>query len=141
LRWQVLLGVATALVGTVFAAGLAAIRLLPVAETMSAAPRIVGGAPGNSYLVLVKLFFFPFRPDSDDGEFHAGALALAAALVAIAGRRRSRPLVIAIVLFGWLAAGYAVKPSLFGALHRLPLYGTLRYPERFLVLVGLAYWP
>ena len=34
----------------------------------------------------------------------------------------------------WLAAGYAAKVSLFATLKGLPVYSTLRYPERFLVL-------
>ncbi len=137
-RAQMTLGLGTALVGVALAAALAAVRLWPIVDTMALAPRIVGGAPGNSYAVLAKMFLFPMRPDTDEGEFHVGSLALAAVVAGVT-RRRGRPLLVAVVVFGWLAAGYGLRPSLFGILHRLPLYGTLRYPERFLVLVGLAY--
>ena len=130
-------GVGVAAAAAVLAVGLAAVRLWPIAETMQTAPRIIGGTPGNSWTILVRMFFFPLRADSDDGEFYVGFFVVPAVLLGLA-RRRSIGLAIGAVLWVWLSAGYALSPSLFAALRELPLYTTLRYPERFLVLLGLA---
>jgi hypothetical protein len=129
------LGIAAA--AGALAAGLAAVRLWPIAETLREAPRIIGGTPENTLEQLMRMFFLPIRPDSDDGEFFVGLFVVPAALVGLA-RRRSIGLGIGVLLCGWLAAGYAARPSLFAGLRELPLYETLRYPERFLVPLGLA---
>jgi hypothetical protein len=133
----VAIGLGAAAAAGVLAAGLAAVRLWPIAETLRQAPRIIGGTPANTVAVLVRMFFFPIRPESDDGEFYVGFFVLPAVLAGLS-RRRSVPLAIAAVLCAWLAAGYAVRPSLFAALRELPLYTTLRYPERFLIPLGMA---
>jgi hypothetical protein len=83
------------------------------------------------------MFFFPIKNDTDNGEFYVGFWILPAALLGLS-RRRSIGLSVAVVLCAWLAAGYEVRPSLFAALRELPLYTTLRYPERFLIPLGLA---
>jgi hypothetical protein len=129
------LGIAAA--AGALAVGLAAVRLWPIVETLHQAPRIIGGTPANTIAELVRMFFFPIRSESDDGEFYVGLFVVPAALVGLA-RRRSIGLGIAALLCGWLAAGYAVRPSLFAGLRELPMYETLRYPERFLVTLGLA---
>ena len=118
-------------------AGLAAVRLWPVAETLADAPRVIGGAPGNEYRALARMLFFGLENDTPDGQFFIGALAIPAGIVAIVHRRA-----IALVAYGglwaWLGAGYGVFPSLFAATQALPVYGTLRYPERYLILFGLV---
>jgi hypothetical protein len=129
------LGVAAA--GAALAVALAAVRLWPIAQTLSEAPRIIGGTPGNPWPILVKMFFFPIKNETDNGEFYVGFWILPAALLGLS-RRRSIGLSVAVVLCAWLAAGYEVRPSLFAGLHELPLYTTLRYPERFLIPLGLA---
>jgi hypothetical protein len=131
------IGVGVAAAAGALAIGLAAVRLWPIAETMQTAPRIIGGTPANSWTVLTRMFFFPLRSDSDDGEFYVGFFVVPALLLGLA-RRHSIGLGIGAVLWTWLAAGYAFAPSLFAALRELPLYTTLRYPERFLVLLGLV---
>jgi hypothetical protein len=134
---EVAAGVGVAAAAVVLAMGLAAVRLWPIAETLAQAPRIVGGGPSNSLITLTRMFFFPIRAESDDGEFYVGFFVVPAVLLGIV-RRRSLPLGICAVLYAWLAAGYGASPSLFGALRELPFYSALRYPERFLVLLGLA---
>jgi hypothetical protein len=130
-----------ALLVVMLGVGIGAVRLWPVAETLADAPRVVGGTPGNGYPALAKMLFLNLQQDdSPDGQFFIGALALPAALVALVARGRRRG--IALVIYGWLwvwlAAGYGVSPSIFAATHALPVYGTLRYPERYLILFGLV---
>jgi hypothetical protein len=130
------LGVATA--GTMLALGLCAVRLLPIAETLSSARRIIGGAPGNTWADLALRLFWPTGGDNERGTFYVGALVLPAVLLGLARWPRSAGPIVAGVLSAWLAAGYRVHPSLFAALRELPLYATLRYPERFLAPFALA---
>jgi hypothetical protein len=129
------LGVAAA--AGALAVALAAVRLWPILQTLDDAPRIIGGTPGNTSGILVRMFFFPIKNDTDNGEFYLGFWVLPAALIGLS-RRRSIGLAVALVLCAWLAAGYEVRPSLFAALRELPFYTTLRYPERFLIPLGLA---
>ena len=79
--------------------------LWPIVETLHQAPRIIGGTPANTIAELVRMFFFPIRSESDDGEFYVGLFVVPAALVGLA-RRRSIGLEIAALLCGWLAAGF-----------------------------------
>jgi len=136
-RPKLLSGLGVAAAGVALATALAAVRLWPIAQTMDEAPRIIGGTPGNTWKILMRMFFFPLRSASDDGEFYLGFFVAPAALLGLV-RRRSIGLAAAAVLCTWLAAGYEATPSLFSALRELPLYETLRYPERFLVPLGLA---
>jgi hypothetical protein len=70
------------------------------------------------------------------GSFFVGAAFLAIAALGGAERRALRGMVVVIV-FVWLAAGYARKPALFALLRELPVFAALRYPERFLWLALL----
>jgi len=118
-----------------FMLAVAAVRLLPLAETLSAQPRIMAGTPGHAPKTL--LYFVVKSLAVKDGEaeapgsFFVGAAFLA--LVALGGsdRKSIRPL-FAVIIFLWLAAGYARKPALFALLRELPVFSALRYPERFL---------
>ncbi|MBX3204372.1 MAG: hypothetical protein KF764_04850 [Labilithrix sp.] len=123
-----------------FMLAVAAVRLLPLAETLSAQPRIMAGTPGHPpkklLWFLVKSLATKDGDVEDPGSFYVGAAFLA--LVALGGsdRKSIRPLVI-VVMFLWLAAGYARKPALFALLRELPVFSALRYPERFLWLAIL----
>ncbi len=130
-------GIAFALVAGVLSAGLAAVRLWPVADTLADAPRIIGGTPANSWTVLAKMLFAGPEKDTENGSFFIGLLVLPALALGLV-RRRSIPLALILVICVWLATGYAVHPSLFAGLRELPLYTTLRYPERFLIPLSLA---
>jgi hypothetical protein len=124
-----------------FMVTIAAVRLLPLAETLSAQPRIMAGTPGHApktlLYFLVKVLEAKDGDVGDPGSFFVGAAFLA--LVALGGsdRKSLGPLFIVIV-FLWLAAGYARKPALFALLRELPVFSALRYPERFL-WIGLLY--
>jgi len=118
-------------------AGLGAVRLWPVAETMVDAPRVVGGTPGFGPVALVKMVFALMAPKTENGTYYVGLCALPALVVGLA-RWRSLWLGTFAVFALWLAPGYAIKGGLFPALSRLPVFGTLRYPERYLILFGFA---
>lgn len=118
-----------------FMLAVAAVRLLPIAETLSAQPRIMAGTPGHAPKTLLYFLVKSLQAKDgnveDPGSFFVGAAFLA--LVALGGsdRKSIRPLVI-VVIFLWLAAGYARKPALFALLREVPVFSALRYPERFL---------
>jgi hypothetical protein len=126
-----------ALVTASLGAGLAAVRLWPVIATLRDAPRVVGGSPGSNYVDLARMLFLGTEPDGIRGQFFIGALAIPAALFAFF-RRRALVLGVYGAAWAWLAAGYGVVPSIFAAMQALPVYGTLRYPERYLILFGLV---
>lgn len=113
----------------------AAVRLLPLAETLSAQPRIMAGTPGHAPKAIFGFVVDALRVKDgevlDAGAFFVGAAFLA--LVAFGGGERKSivPLVI-IIVFLWLSAGYARRPPLFALLRELPVFSALRYPERFL---------
>ena len=83
------------------------------------------------------MLFLPTRGDTPVGSFYIGLAALLPALVGLA-RRRSIGLALAGVIWFWFALGYKVSPSPFALLRELPVYATLRYPERFTVLLSLV---
>jgi hypothetical protein len=124
-----------------FMVTVAAVRLLPIAETLLASPRIMAGTPGHSPKALLDFLVKSLEVKNGDvlesGAFFVGAAFLA--LVALGGSERKSvmPLVI-VVLCLWLAAGYARKPPLFALLRQLPVFSALRYPERFL-WIGILY--
>ncbi len=130
-----IVGVAVLLLA--LSAGLGAVRLWPVAETMIDAPRVVGGMPGFGARPLLKMLFALMAPKTEDGTYYVGLLALPALLFGLM-RWRSLWLATYAVFALWLAPGYAIKGSLFPALTRLPVFGTLRYPERYLILFAFA---
>jgi hypothetical protein len=136
-RARLTAGLGVAVAGAILAAGLSAVRLWPVAETLLEAPRVIGGTPGSTPEALLAMAFSPLEPKTENGSFYIGALVAPAAILALL-RRRAAPLVGWAGLSAWLAAGYAAHPSLFGVLRELPVYAVLRYPERFLVLTALA---
>jgi hypothetical protein len=126
----------------VLALVLSAGRLWPVLETLRMAPRVIGGAPANTGAQLIEKLVMPLAAGTGAGDFGAGAFYVGAPLVvpllaALYGRRRWSMMVCAFLAF-WLAAGYAALPSLFDMLRALPLYSTLRYPERFLIPFALC---
>ncbi|MBK6697206.1 MAG: hypothetical protein IPG50_34205 [Myxococcales bacterium] len=125
-----------------FALGLAALRLWPVIQTLTMAPRIIGGAPTLTPQKIALGLLGRIKPD-EAGDFPLsgnylvgmfGGLAFVVGLL----RRRTMAITTAAFLSLWLASGYGAKISLFAALKGLPVYSTLRYPERFLVLFALA---
>ncbi len=136
------LGLAMAVLTGVLALELAAIRLWPVVETLRMAPRIIGGNPGTAPETVLRMLLGRIHPDNA-GDFRPSGTFLVGGFAALAvgaglARKKAIPLILAASVAVWLAAGYAAKVSAFAALKELPLYSTLRYPERFLILFALA---
>jgi hypothetical protein len=121
----------------IMAVALSAVRLWPIVDTLQAGQRVIGGTPGNAWAALTTMLFVGAHADAQDGPFYVGWLALPAVAFALA-RLRARSMILLGVLSFWLAAGYSAEPSLFSALRELPVYSSLRYPERFLIFVALA---
>lgn len=133
----VVIGLSLVVAAATLAAGLAAVRLWPIADTLADAPRVIAGTAGNSLGKQLGMLFLGPHEKTENGSFYVGALAVPAVLLGL-GRRRSLPVVISGALCVWLAGGYDMQPSLFGLLRDLPIYSSLRYPERFLVPLALA---
>ena len=136
------LAASMAMLVAVLSLGLAAVRLWPVVQTLVMAPRIIGGAPMTTPQRIAAGLLGRIKPD-EQGDFPIAGnylVGLFPALAFAAGiaRRRTMALTAAAFLTLWLASGYAAKVSLFAALKVLPVYSTLRYPERFLVLFALT---
>ena len=123
-----------------FMATVSLVRLWPIAETLAAAPRIMAGTPGHQPKAILSAITGAMIPKDGDitlqGSFFVGAAFLAVAALGASDRRAIRSL-MAVVVFVWLAAGYARKPALFALLRELPVFSALRYPERFLWLAIL----
>lgn len=134
---QVFVGLSLVAAAAILAAGLAAVRLWPVADTLADAPRVIAGTAGNSLGKLLGMLFLGPHEKTENGTYYLGALVTPAVLLGL-GRRKSLPMVICGALCVWLAGGYDIRPSLFGLLRELPVYSSLRYPERFLVPFALA---
>lgn len=132
-RWRAALWAlgATAL----FTLGACAFRLWPLVETMLSAPRVMAGTPGHSYQTLARMLFQ--LPESSGsgraGNFFLVPVVLALVPFAVLARRRALYPGVLAALTLWMAAGHSAMPSLFAGLRLLPIFGTLRYPERFLV--------
>jgi hypothetical protein len=137
--------------------GLAAVRVVPLLEVYGQFPRELPVT--NRYLTPalvvrsllgteVPNLWYLWGPWVRDGEARvywteAGsyigppALVLAAA-GAVLGARQSWPFVVAAVSFVWMALGSGTQPSLWDALHRLPVLGSMQAPSRLILLVTFA---
>jgi hypothetical protein len=141
-RPKLLLAIGMGSATAALALGLSAVKLWPVAQTLEMAPRIIGGTPGMNPTAVLRAILGRIHPD-EHGDFPVAGTFLVGGFAALAvgaglARRRSVPLVLMGAAAVWLAAGFAAKVSLFAALKQLPLYSTLRYPERFLILFAFA---
>jgi len=123
--------------------GMSMLRLWPIAESLSDAPRVIGGTPGMTWQQVAEALFghrVPFGTGTrwEHGAFMVGALAVPAAVLGMT-RLRSIPLVLIAGASAWLATGYAYPHGPFPVLRRIPVFSVLRYPERYLVFVALAF--
>lgn len=141
-RRRLAVGLAGAAAMAVLAALMSAVRIWPVLETLHMSPRIIGGAPGMHAVRILRALLLPIADPAhgdfgDDGTFHVGPLLVVPFALGLT-MRRSRSLVLGAVVMLWLSSGYASYPALFDWLRALPLYSTLRYPERFLIPFALV---
>jgi hypothetical protein len=131
----------------VFAAALAiavaAVRLAPLAETLYVAPRVLAGRPEMTPLEALEVLLRPVAVEDGDlvwskQMYTVGAGTLILAVVGL-GRRRLWPFLPLGAAAFCAALGYALGPlGPFPLLKRLPVFSALRYPERYLIVVGLV---
>ncbi len=121
----------------ILSAGMSMVRLWPIAETLSASPRLLGGKPGAAPAWLSRHLFGEKTNHWGKGEFYLGLPVIPLVLFGI-WRRRSVAPVIGAALWIWFSTGYKVPLSIFAALRTIPPYTMLRAPERFLVFLALA---
>ncbi len=129
------------LVVVILAAALSLVRLWPVAETLSASPRIIGGTPGESPKRVWELLFGDRGRHFSRADFLIG-LPIVPLIVLGSGRKRSLALTLSGLVWVWLALGFKAPgsptTSLFALLRLVPPYTMLRAPERFLVFFALS---
>ena len=123
-----------------FMIAFSAFRLWPLAETLSAAPRIMAGTPGHFpkaiFGALVDAITLKDGDTTFAGSFYVGIAFLSVVALGVSDRKGAKGIAIAVV-FVWFAGGYARRPGLFPMLRELPVFAALRYPERFLWLAIL----
>lgn len=117
--------------------GVSAFRLWPMLESAEATLRVMGGTPTHTTESLRNLLLSPALPrDLEHGHYYVAPV-IALAALALPFRRTT-----ALWLFGalsfFLAYGHSSPSAPFVLLRKLPVYDTLRYPERYLVLSVLA---
>lgn len=117
--------------------GIGAYRLWPMLESAAATLRVMGGEPRLEREAIRKLLFFVTTPGSW-GLGHFYFAPTVAALALLAPLRGRLTLWAAALLSLTLAEGHISPNAPFALLRRLPVYETLRYPERYLTLFVLS---
>jgi hypothetical protein len=126
--------------------GLGAYRLWPMVESIGATLRVMGGEPKFSIASSLQALNEVATPSNIDvGHFYLAPVVALGALALPLGLRGGKPVFGRGVVFLWLAAvvsfalalGHIAPNAPFALLRRLPIYETLRYPERYLLLFGL----
>ncbi len=133
-------GAALAAFGAFLAAAISAVRLLPIAEMLAHAPRIMAGAPHHSLEDLARIAFEESAPrfgnPSGPGLLFLGTCAAALAPFGLFGRRAIYPLAL-FALSVSTAMGYELGDGPFVWLREVPLFEGTRYPFRFLFPAAL----
>lgn len=120
------------MMGATLAVALASYRLLPQVEEMLRAPRIMAGEPGFSYDDLVPYLFGVLSAENGETGSHTlGAICI----LGLLALWKHHWVGLATIVAFLLAQGH--QEHLFAALRALPLYDTLRYPQRYLIFVVL----
>lgn len=115
--------------------GVGAHRLWPMLESLGATLRVMGGEPSSRAEALVQTLLFPFAEGQGDSYFVTPLIALSLATLCA---RRWLPLWASALLIFALALGHITPYAPFTLLRRLPIYDTIRYPERFLSVFVLV---
>jgi hypothetical protein len=118
--------------------GIAAYRLWPMLNGLSATLRIMGGEPRNTLQGLWDFLFVGATQSSQGlGHFYLAPGVAALALLAAPWRGNAGAWLGAALSYA-LSLGHVSEYAPFVLLRKLPLYDTLRYPERYLLLFVLA---
>jgi hypothetical protein len=130
------------LLAVLLSAGLALVRLWPIAETLTSAPRILGGTPGDPPMKIWAYLFGTLSGGFRRADFLVG-LPVVPLVIVGSGNKRALWLVIAGLAWVWLSMGFKAPGSptysFFAALRNVPPYTMLRAPERILVLFALVF--
>jgi hypothetical protein len=122
-----------------FSALFGAAKLFPMLRVIGEHPRTIHNAQSISgYHVLQALLTSHFdKPQGLAAEAYVGGgvLLLAVAALLLRDRAAARAMTMAVLFFA-IAMGDQGKYSLWAILRRLPLYGQLRDPDRFALVVG-----
>ena len=137
-------------------ASLSAVRLVPLLELFSEFPRRIDSSGRFMPLeLMVRSLLLPHPPAIEErlhvtleggsvlywvdcGAFVGPLISLLAVAALFVAWRRAWPFVALAAVFAWMAAGSSVQPSLWDALHRLPVYASMQAPERFMGYVVFA---
>lgn len=131
---HVLLGLALT---TSLVVGVSAYRLWPMLESVPVTLRVMGGEPKFAVEKLLSLLFSPADPEHlNRGHYYVAPVVV----LALFSLRRPRTLALWLVaaLAFALSLGHVAPYAPFPLLRKLPVYDTLRYPERYLLLFVLA---
>lgn len=116
-----------------FILGTSAFRLWPVIDTLQSALRVMAGQPGHPPVNVATQLLL--SATQGGGIFYLAPPILLLVAASFFSRRALLPWVAAF-LSAWLSTGYYFRLSLFEGLRALPLFSTLRYPERFIVYLA-----
>ncbi|MEO6573359.1 MAG: hypothetical protein ABIP89_05945, partial [Polyangiaceae bacterium] len=134
--WRPILSLLT--IGGV-AVALSAVKLFPMLKIIALHPRNIDGRESNGIPNLVESLVVAHGGKGDRVEAYVSAGVVILAFVALLFKDRAgvRFMAMAMLFFG-LAAGDSEpgRTSLYTILHHLPLYGQLRNPERFTLVVA-----
>lgn len=125
----------------VVAAGVSAIRLLPLALLMRGHPRPVDQRDVESPLAVLASLAVPRTHagwGAHAGDFYVGGIVCLLAVVALlfADRRGAKFFAVA-VMFAVFACGEVDKYAPYVFLHKLPVFSQLRFPVRMTVMAAL----
>jgi hypothetical protein len=116
---------------------LSSYRLVPMVEALPAMIRVMAGLPAHDFAALrLRLIALPTDLYGAEGQYYLGAALLAFPLGLFA--RRGRIWWVIALACAACAAGHFASWSPFTLLRKLPLYETLRYPERYLLFLAPA---
>lgn len=125
----------------VVAAGLSAIRLLPMLALMRGHPRPVDQKDLDTPLAVFAMLGLPRDHASWNGSagaFYVGAIVCALALFALLlADRRGAKFMIVGVMFIAFACGEVHQFAPYVFLHKLPVFSQLRFPNRMTVMAAL----
>jgi hypothetical protein len=135
--------VIAAFVLVVFGVAIAAIKLLPVANTLALYPRGGWTGPDADTLFMIPTFLFSRNQDLYReipglsmyvcyGAYVSPAFALLAVVGLLTGRLKILPWLVAAIVFLLLARGDTGPYCALALLRRLPILGNVAFPTRFI---------